>query len=79
MGSAVAADTDWHSINHCRIWSFIFSFMSGPSVSVRDSWVFPMASLNSSSFSACRILRDSSAKRAWLRMLMRSVWLGEGI
>lgn len=73
-----AEDTDWHSINHCRICSFIFSFMSGPSVSARESWAFTIAARNSSSFSTWRSLRTSSQRQAWEMMLRCSTWLGEG-
>lgn len=64
-----AKSTDWHSINHCRICSFIFSFMSGPSVSARVSWAFAKACWNSSSFSICRSLRTSPPEEALDRML----------
>ena len=77
-GSTEAGDTDWHSMNHCRICSFIFSFMSGPSTSLRWSWAFTTASWNSSSFSVCRSLRTSAPRLAWDRAPMGSTGLAEG-
>lgn len=75
---AKAGDTDWHSINHCRICSFIFSFKSGPSVSLRVSWVFTTANWYSSSFSAWRSLLTLSPRQAMALTPKGAPWLGEG-
>ena len=77
-GSAEAGGTDWHSMNHCRICSFIFSFMSGPSTSRRWSRAFTTASWNSSSFSACRSLRTSAPRLAWDQVPRGSAGRAEG-
>lgn len=74
--SAEAGDTDWHSINHCRICSFIFSLILGPSVSLRASWVFRLAIWNSSSFSIWRNLLTSFLRLATDRC---STGSGKGI
>lgn len=70
--------TDWHSMNHCRICSFIFSFRSGPSVSLRVSWVFTTASWYSSSFSTWRSLLTLSPRLATALTPEGAPWVDEG-
>ena len=53
-----------HSKNHWRIWSCIFSFMSGPSTSLSLSLMVTNACWNSRSCSVCVTLRLPSVRSA---------------